>query len=174
MKDRATVLCRRRDKILMVTRRWSRWALPGGTIRRAESPADAARRELAEETGVVVDTFTYLFEFSGLGKRHHIFLVDLPDAHSPAPNSEIAGCEWFRPEDVPMLMTSVATREIVRLAFRHDSPASAPAPFGDALPAIGADEAKAQEQVQEQAHAQAVRRAPAAPLPTDVDGSLTT
>jgi len=154
----------------MVTRRWSRWALPGGTIRRAESPCDAARRELAEETGVAVDAFTYLFEFSGLGKRHHIFLVDLPELHSPAPNSEIAGCEWFRPEDVPMLMTSVATREIVRLAFRHDSPASAPTPYGDALPALrGEDAPEAREPQEVQA-----QRAQPAPLPTDVDGSLTT
>lgn len=121
MKDRATVLCRRRDKILLVTRRWSRWALPGGTIRRTESPYDAARRELAEETNVAVDALTYLFQFRGLGKQHHIFLVDLPEHFAPAPQNEIAGCEWFRPDEIPMLVTSVPTREIVRLAFRHDS-----------------------------------------------------
>lgn len=129
MKDRATVLCRRRDKLLLVTRRWSRWsrwALPGGTIRGAETPLDAARRELAEETSLVVDTLTYLFEFRGLGKRHHIFLVDLPDELEAAPGNEIVGCEWVRPEDVPKLTTSVPTREIVRLAFRHDDHEGAP------------------------------------------------
>lgn len=127
MKDRATVLCRRHDKILLVTRRWSRWALPGGTIRRVESPYEAARRELAEETTLVVDALTYLFEFRGLGKRHHIFLVDLAAHSAPAPSNEIAGCEWFRPHEVPMLITSVPTLEIVRLAFRHDSRGRPPA-----------------------------------------------
>jgi len=121
VKDRATVLCRRRDKILLVTRRWSRWALPGGAIGRTELPHEAARRELAEETGVVVPKLTYLFQFRGLGKRHHIFLVDLSTPLAPAPHNEIAGCGWFRPDEVPMLVTSVPTREIVRLAFRHDA-----------------------------------------------------
>lgn len=131
MKDRATVLCRRNDKILLVTRRWSRWALPGGTIRRTESPHDTARRELAEETTLVVDTLTYLFQFRGLGKRHHIFIIDLPEHSSPAPSKEIAGCAWFRPEEVPMLITSVPTQEIVRLAFRHHSHDAPPALMGD-------------------------------------------
>ncbi|HTH62263.1 MAG TPA: NUDIX domain-containing protein [Paraburkholderia sp.] len=126
MKDRATVLCRRREKILLVTRRWSRWALPGGTIGRNETPHDAARRELAEETTVAVDSLTYLFEFRGLGKNHHIFLIDLPDHFAPAPSREIVGCEWFRPDEVPMLITSAPTREIVRLAFRHRSHEGAP------------------------------------------------
>jgi 8-oxo-dGTP diphosphatase len=141
VKDRATVLCRRSDKILLVTRRWSRWALPGGTIRRTELPHEAARRELAEETSVVVDRLTYLFQFHGLGKRHHIFLVDLPERLSPAPQNEIAGCEWFRPHDIPMLVTSVPTREIVRLAFRHDSHDGAPPTTCGALP-VEHDEAE--------------------------------
>jgi 8-oxo-dGTP diphosphatase len=155
VKDRATVLCRRRDKILLVTRRWSRWALPGGAIGRAESPHDAARRELAEETTITVDQLTYLFQFHGLGKRHHIFLVDLPATFAPAPHSEIAGCGWFRPDEVPMLVTSVPTREIVRLAFRHDSHGAPPLPPVDGLAAEAAEEL-------EQA------------APTNVDGSVTT
>jgi 8-oxo-dGTP diphosphatase len=121
VKDRASVLCRRHDKILLVTRRWSRWALPGGAIRRTETPQDAALRELVEETAVAAHALTYLFQFRGLGRQHHIFLVDLPEDSAPAPSNEIAGCAWFRPDEVPMLITSVPTREIVRLAFRHES-----------------------------------------------------
>ena len=153
VKDRATVLCRRRDKILLVTRRWSRWALPGGTIRRTESPHDAARRELAEETTIVVDTLTYLFQFHGLGKRHHIFLVDLPEHFAAAPNQEIAGCGWFRSDEVPMLITSVPTREIVRFAFRHRDHGNAPPLSADGLAACDDDTDTEQA--------------------TDVDGSVT-
>ena len=50
MKDRATVLCMRDDRILLVARERSRWALPGGRIRRSEAPHEAALRELEEET----------------------------------------------------------------------------------------------------------------------------
>lgn len=155
VKDRATVLCRRRDKILLVTRRWSRWALPGGTIRRTESPHDAARRELAEETTVTVEALTYLFQFRGLGRRHHIFLVDLPEHFAPAASNEIAGCEWFRPDEVPMLVTSVPTREVVRLAFRHDAHEGQP-PF-----------AREPQTTQQPAAADAAQS-------TDVDGPVTT
>ena len=158
VKDRATVLCRRRDKILLVTRRWSRWALPGGTIGRAESPHDAARRELAEETTIAVDELTYLFQFHGLGKRHHIFLVDLPAQSAAAPHSEIAGCGWFRPEEVPMLVTSVPTREIVRFAFRHGSHGAPPLPSVDGLAGDGVEPAEDVEQS----------------TSTNVDGSVTT
>jgi 8-oxo-dGTP diphosphatase len=119
MKERATIVCRRRDKILLVTRERSRWSLPGGTIRRSESPLEAAKRELEEETTLVVDGFDYLFEFGGLSKRHHVYLVDLPRGVVPEAANEILRCRWFRPEQVSTLITSVPTRGIVELLIRH-------------------------------------------------------
>ena len=44
MKQRATVLCRRGGRILLVARPDARWVLPGGGPHRGESPIDAARR----------------------------------------------------------------------------------------------------------------------------------
>jgi 8-oxo-dGTP diphosphatase len=119
MKERATIVCRQHDKILLVTRGRSRWSLPGGTIRRSESPIEAARRELIEETTLAVDGFTFLFEFGGLTKRHHVFLVDLPPDLTPAASNEISRCRWIRPEQVSNVITSVPTREIVRLLISH-------------------------------------------------------
>jgi NUDIX domain len=45
MKARATIICSRDGKVLLVARTRSRWSLPGGTIKPSESPLDAARRE---------------------------------------------------------------------------------------------------------------------------------
>jgi 8-oxo-dGTP diphosphatase len=55
MKDTATVLCVGDDRFLLIARERSRWALPGGRIRRDEAPHEAALRELGEETTLVAE-----------------------------------------------------------------------------------------------------------------------
>jgi len=89
--------------------------LPGGTIKRSESPLDAARRELEEETSLTGAEFTYVFQFGGLSKRHLVFFVDLPEDASPEPRNEISKCRWFSPTKISTLITSIPTREIVNL-----------------------------------------------------------
>lgn len=121
MKDRATIVCWQRNRLLLVERGRSRWSLPGGTIRRNESPADAAGREPGEETTLTGHNLGYLFEFGGLNKRHHVFYTILPDEVRPEPDNEILRCRWFRPRKVTTLATSVPTREIVNLIFGHKS-----------------------------------------------------
>jgi 8-oxo-dGTP pyrophosphatase MutT (NUDIX family) len=53
----ACVLIRQDNKFLAVARRGTtdKWGLPGGKIDPGEEPEQAAVRELAEETGLVVD-----------------------------------------------------------------------------------------------------------------------
>lgn len=139
MKERSTVVCMQHDKILLVTRGRSHWSLPGGTIRRAESPIEAARRELIEETTLDVEGFRFLFEFGGLAKRHHVFLVDLAGDMAPTASNEIARCRWIRPKQVSNVVTSVPTREIVRLLICHKNVTiSFPAIDLDAKTAVGA------------------------------------
>jgi len=47
------LVIRRGDKFLVVTnRRWGGFSMPGGKIEGAETPEEAARRELLEETGL--------------------------------------------------------------------------------------------------------------------------
>jgi len=124
MKERATVVCWQQDRILLVERGRSRWSLPGGTIKRGESPADAATRELSEETTLAGHELGYLFQFGGLNKQHHVFYAILPHDARPEPNNEILRCKWFQPRQVSRLLTSVPTREIVNLIFSYKVPQS--------------------------------------------------
>lgn len=118
LKNRATVLCVRDGRILLVARARARWALPGGRIKRDEAPTDAARRELQEETGLVATHVVHLFQFGGLSTHHHVFLASVP-AHAVAePMNEIARCRWFAPTKIATLSASVPTREIVQLVTK--------------------------------------------------------
>ncbi|WP_175914621.1 NUDIX hydrolase [Burkholderia metallica] len=117
MRERATVLCRRGDRILLVARSHVRWALPGGRPKPDESLSDAARRELAEETGLACRSLRYLFRVAGKHKLHHVFLADL-DAHAIArPSREIAHCAWFDRQAISSIDCSAPTPAIVELAF---------------------------------------------------------
>lgn len=121
MKDRATIICIRKDKILLVARARSRWSLPGGTIKRDESPLEAARRELEEETALLATDLAYLFHFGGFSKRHYVFL-SRPGADAlPEPCNEILQCRWFSAAKIGTLSTSVPTRGIVELFLRDKS-----------------------------------------------------
>jgi 8-oxo-dGTP diphosphatase len=126
MKDRATIICSRDGKVLLVARARSRWSLPGGTIKRSESPLDAARRELEEETSLVGAEVTYLFQFGGLSKRHLVFFLDLPQDASPEPRNEISRCRWFSPTKISTLVASIPTREIVDLFLTHENRGETP------------------------------------------------
>jgi 8-oxo-dGTP diphosphatase len=119
MKDRSTVICTRDERILLVARAhppWPvRWALPGGKIRSTETPPDACRRELWEETSIEPLRLYYLFQFGGLIKRHHVFLADMAFNAHPHPRNEIAQCQWFTPQEIAHLPASIPTRAIVAL-----------------------------------------------------------
>jgi 8-oxo-dGTP diphosphatase len=119
MKDRASVLCVRDSRILLVARDRSRWALPGGRIRRGEAPHEASLRELEEETMLVANELMYLFQFTGYNTVHNVFFADVAQYTTAQPSNEIAKCKWFAPVKITTLSASVPTRGIVELFFKH-------------------------------------------------------
>jgi 8-oxo-dGTP diphosphatase len=115
LKKRATVICRRGKRILLVTRSESKWALPGGILKRGEHLSDAALRELKEETRLSGKSAKYLFDFRGKQKHHHVFSCEIPTRAKARPSNEISKCRWVHLDDLPRILTSAPTHDIVKL-----------------------------------------------------------
>lgn len=112
MKHRATVLCVRDGRVLLVAKRWGRWAFPGGTCKTNESLSQAAARELAEETRIVTYRVEYLIQFWGARTRHFVFAASLPPFVEAAPANEISRCKWVRLRDLKRTSASISTKGI--------------------------------------------------------------
>jgi len=144
-KIRATILCARGDGILLVSKDNVRWMLPGGRQEGLESLANAAERELEEETALRSNSLTYLFQLISTTTIHHVFDAQLDLNAKPLPSNEIRHCQWLTADEVAQTNTSATTREIVRTYFSLRETLSGPehGPTGARLSGIGLGKARA-------------------------------
>jgi len=118
MKVRATVICEQDRHVLLVRKPRSRWTLPGGKVESGETIADAAMRELYEETGLGVDGLLYLMELETSSTRHHVYEASVLNSDEARPLNEIFDCMWYPLDAVQNLNTSDATLRIIK-AFQR-------------------------------------------------------
>jgi 8-oxo-dGTP diphosphatase len=89
----------------------SYWALPGGLVQNDESLEDAVKRELKEETNIIVNYFEQLFTFGDdvfRDPRNRVIsvayfaLVDSSKLKVKA-DSDAENAQWFKIDEIPAL-----------------------------------------------------------------------
>ncbi len=96
LKARATIICLRSGKVLLVRKKGGKWNFPGGAIESGEHPVDAAARELKEETRIRSLGLLPLCTLEVDGVLHHIFTTHLGDYADAVADNEIVACKWVR------------------------------------------------------------------------------
>ena len=103
LKRRATILCFRGCKILLVKRKNAKWNLPGGRIKEAEIPSDAAIREFREETALELSNLRAMGNVDVSKTRHHVFVAYVPGTFEALASNEITDCRWVSHEELSTL-----------------------------------------------------------------------
>jgi 8-oxo-dGTP diphosphatase len=122
----------RGDRALIIKRahepRKGEWSLPGGLLELGESLADAARREIKEETnldievGPIIETFDRVHRDDQGRIRYHFVIVDFvcwSDSGEAVPGSDADGVAWVTAPEIDQYKVNAHAAEVLRrgLAF---------------------------------------------------------
>jgi 8-oxo-dGTP pyrophosphatase MutT (NUDIX family) len=136
-KDRAVletsaggVVVRRCDDrlvVLLIRDSYRNWGFPKGHVEPGEAPADAALREVQEETGLDVlqlrgplPTIDWYFRFRGrlIHKVCHFFLMETScEQTNPQADEGITACRWEPFDRAAELISYANARDVLRCAL---------------------------------------------------------
>jgi 8-oxo-dGTP diphosphatase len=120
----AGVVCLRGGEVLLIRRgtlpRLGEWSLPGGRIEPGERAADAALRELHEETGVTAELVGLVEVVDGFfPPDHHYVLVDFAArwvSGDPVAGDDAAEAAFHPLDAIDALVAWDETRRVIRMA----------------------------------------------------------
>ena len=112
--------------VLLIRDSYRNWGFPKGHLKTGEPPAEAARREVAEETGLSdlvlhgpIRVIDWYFRFRGktIHKYCHFFLFESKQGE-PVPQTEegITDCAWYGAEDARRTISYDNAREVLEQA----------------------------------------------------------
>jgi ADP-ribose pyrophosphatase len=116
-------------RVLLVCRRdppnAGQWAIPGGSVHLGETLAEAAEREVLEETGVRVRAGRPVYAFDRVVRdadgrvRHHYVIVDLLAEYlegEPVAGDDALEARWLSPQEIAALPVNDTTLDLLRTA----------------------------------------------------------
>ncbi len=120
------VVCLCGDDVLLIRRgappRAGEWSLPGGRIEFGERAADAALRELREETGCEGEIVALIEVVDGLMEDRHYVLIDYAvrwTAGEPIAGDDAQDARFFAPSELAALGMWNETLRIIEAARAH-------------------------------------------------------
>ncbi|MGD9967113.1 MAG: NUDIX hydrolase [Hyphomonadaceae bacterium] len=119
----AGVVCLRGDDVLLIRRGAppleGQWSLPGGRIERGERAADAALRELREETGCSAELTGLIDVVDAIWPDRHYLLIDFAarwTGGEPRAGDDASAARFFAPAELAALDLWSETRRVIEAA----------------------------------------------------------
>lgn len=113
-------------RFLLIRDSYANWGFPKGHVEAGERPAEAAMREVREETGLAdlalrgtIDTIDWYFRFRGrlIHKVCHFFLMETTEtATAPQRTEGITACEWMAYEQADSAVSYANARVVLARA----------------------------------------------------------
>lgn len=115
--------------VLLIRDRYHHWGFPKGHLEREETAAEAALREVREETGLTelvlgtrLQTIDWFFRFRGrlIHKFCHFYLIESPSGIVvPQEEEGITECVWLPLSEAIRAISYDNAREVLRAAARE-------------------------------------------------------
>ncbi|MCU0649279.1 MAG: NUDIX hydrolase [Gemmatimonadaceae bacterium] len=115
-----------RPRVLLIRDSYRNWGFPKGHLEDGETAADAALREVREETGLAdvamigaIDTIDWHFRFRGrlVHKTCHFFLMKTRHGRTRPQRAEgITACRWVALEEAEAAISYANARDVLRQA----------------------------------------------------------